>query len=88
MASLLKIYKGLIVKYPLRAQAVQAGILMATGDQIAQNLIEKRKFEDLDLVRTCQFFAIGFCVSVSSKCQIKLLNLKNSRMLNSVDNFA
>ncbi|XP_043287781.1 protein Mpv17 [Venturia canescens] len=63
MSSLLKVYKNLIVKYPLRAQAVQAGILMATGDQIAQNFIEKRQFNDLDFLRTSQFFAIGFCVA-------------------------
>lgn len=38
---------------------------MALGDQIAQNFVEKRKFQDLDLLRTSQFFGIGFCVGVS-----------------------
>ena len=64
MGSLLKLYKNAIVKYPVRAQAIQAGILMATGDQIAQNFIEKRKFGDVDFVRTSQFFAIGFFIGV------------------------
>ncbi|XP_034943333.1 protein Mpv17 [Chelonus insularis] len=62
MGSVLKIYKNLLNKYPLGMQAVQAGTLMAIGDQMAQNVVEKRKFKDLDFIRTAQFYAIGFCI--------------------------
>ncbi|KOX78146.1 Protein Mpv17 [Melipona quadrifasciata] len=60
MLNVIKIYRRLLTKYPLLTQATQAGTLMALGDQIAQNLIERRKIKDLDFVRTAQFGCIGF----------------------------
>ncbi|CAG5102631.1 Similar to MPV17: Protein Mpv17 (Bos taurus) [Cotesia congregata] len=39
MSRFLKFYKQLLVKYPLGLQALQAGALMAVGDQMAQNLL-------------------------------------------------
>lgn len=42
-----------------------SAILMATGDQLAQNLVEQRKLENLDFKRTANFAVIGlFCVSI------------------------
>lgn len=40
---------------------------MALGDQIAQNLVERKKLKDLDFVRTAQFGCIGFFIAVSIK---------------------
>lgn len=39
---------------------------MAVGDQLAQNLVEKRQLKDLDFLRTAQFYAIGFCFGVNN----------------------
>ncbi|XP_076162012.1 mitochondrial inner membrane protein MPV17 [Ptiloglossa arizonensis] len=63
MANIMKIYQRLLLKYPLSTQAVQAGTLMALGDQIAQNLVEQRKIKDLDFVRTAQFGSIGLFIA-------------------------
>lgn len=56
-------YRRLLTKYPLAIQAVQAGTLMALGDQIAQNFVEQRKFKELDFVRTAQFGSIGLFIA-------------------------
>ena len=37
---------------------------MAFGDQIAQNLVEKRSFNKLDFIRTAKFAGIGFFIAV------------------------
>ncbi|XP_033331782.1 mitochondrial inner membrane protein MPV17 isoform X1 [Megalopta genalis] len=63
MRSIIKLYQRVLTKYPLRTQAVQAGILMALGDEIAQNLIERKTFRELDYMRTVQFACIGFCIA-------------------------
>lgn len=60
MTSIIRMYQRLLKKYPVATQAVQAGTLMACGDQIAQNLIEKRKFKDINFKRTGHFACIGF----------------------------
>lgn len=38
---------------------------MALGDQLAQNLVEKRTFDELDFKRTAGFAGIGFFLAVS-----------------------
>ncbi|KAG5866484.1 hypothetical protein JTB14_004007 [Gonioctena quinquepunctata] len=40
-------------------QSVRSGVLISTGDLIAQTVIEKRSREDVDLCRTARFFTIG-----------------------------
>ncbi|XP_057331291.1 protein Mpv17-like [Microplitis mediator] len=62
MSGFFKLYKQFLNKYPLGLQAIQAGALMAAGDQLAQNLVEKRNFNELDFVRTAKFYAIGFFI--------------------------
>ncbi|KAG7205823.1 hypothetical protein KM043_007764 [Ampulex compressa] len=56
-------YQKLLKTFPIATQAVQAGTLMAIGDQIAQNVVERRRFENLDFKRTAQFASIGFFIS-------------------------
>ncbi|VDM33272.1 unnamed protein product [Hydatigera taeniaeformis] len=59
MSSLVKLYHGysnLLVKYPVRTQAISTAIIMGSGDIIAQKLVEKRKWEPS---RTIKFGAIG-----------------------------
>lgn len=51
---------------------------MALGDQIAQNLIERRKIKDLDFIRTAQFGCIGFFLTVS---KFNTNILKNSMLI-------
>lgn len=63
MRNVITLYQRLLAKYPFRTQAVQAGILMGLGDEIAQNFIEQRKFKDLDFKRTTQFACIGLCIA-------------------------
>ncbi|XP_012221087.1 protein Mpv17 [Linepithema humile] len=55
-------YQRVLRKYPIGTQAVQAGILMGLGDQIAQNFIENRS-KTIDFVRTMKFAGIGFFIS-------------------------
>ncbi|GAB0097414.1 Mpv17-like protein [Sergentomyia squamirostris] len=52
-------YQKTLTKYPLLTQSIQTGILMASGDLIAQTFVEKTNINKLDYLRTGQFFAIG-----------------------------
>ncbi|CAL7943482.1 unnamed protein product [Xylocopa violacea] len=63
MLNVVKMYRRLLTKYPIIVQATQAGTLMALGDQLAQNLIERRQIKDLDFIRTAQFASIGFFIA-------------------------
>lgn len=60
--SLSSLYKRALVKYPVLMQSVQSGILMGTGDVIAQTFIEKQKLSSIDGMRAFRFFGIGFCI--------------------------
>ncbi|KAJ8670585.1 hypothetical protein QAD02_001844 [Eretmocerus hayati] len=62
MSQIFRVYQNFLRRYPFGMQAFQAGILMGIGDQIAQNLVEKRPLKNLDYVRTGQFAVIGFCM--------------------------
>ncbi|CRK92502.1 CLUMA_CG006041, isoform A [Clunio marinus] len=58
MSFLLRSYKKGVSRFPYIAQGVQASILMATGDAIAQIGVEKKtKF---DFQRSSHFLLIGF----------------------------
>ncbi|KAG5876922.1 hypothetical protein JTB14_007385 [Gonioctena quinquepunctata] len=56
---ILKMYKRLLVKRPILVQSLQTGILVSTGDLIAQTVIDKKTLETLDLARTARFFTLG-----------------------------
>ncbi|XP_055612592.1 protein Mpv17-like [Uranotaenia lowii] len=60
--SLSTLYKKALVKYPVLVQSVQSGILMGSGDVIAQTLVERRKLTDIEGMRAFRFFGIGFCI--------------------------
>ncbi|XP_006612128.1 protein Mpv17 [Apis dorsata] len=63
MWGIIKVCRRVVTRYPIIIQATQAGILMALGDQIAQNFIEQKKFKELDFLRTAQFGSIGFFIT-------------------------
>lgn len=56
-------YKRLLSRHPILTQSVQTGLLMASGDVIAQKIIEKKY--KLEYLRTAQFFALGTLTVVS-----------------------
>lgn len=75
MAKFVELYHGysnLLVKYPVRTQAISTGVwlisaqfvavIMGSGDIIAQKIVEKRKWEPS---RTVKFGAIGLFAIVS-----------------------
>ncbi|KAH0949444.1 hypothetical protein HN011_000295 [Eciton burchellii] len=62
MRNLKIIYQRALTKYPVGTQAIQAGMLMGLGDQIAQNFIENNS-KTIDFIRTMQFTGIGFFIS-------------------------
>lgn len=65
--SLTSLYKRALVKYPVLVQSVQSGILMGTGDIIAQTMVEKRTIGTIDGMRVFRFFGIGFCIGVGPR---------------------
>lgn len=58
-------YSKVLKKHPILVQAVQSGILMGTGDVIAQTFLEKTEIKNLNILRTAQFFGIGFFIGVN-----------------------
>lgn len=65
MKTLSKLYHGysnLLVKYPVRTQAISTAIIMGCGDVIAQKIVEQKK--KWDFVRTAKFGGIGLIVIV------------------------
>lgn len=66
MGRLTKLYCKILDKHMLLVQSLQAGILMGTGDLIAQTCIEKRKISHLHYHRTGEFFLLGTCLVVST----------------------
>lgn len=61
MRNINRLYQRMLRKYPVGTQAVQAGILMGLGDQIAQNFIDNSR--TIDYIRTMQFAGIGLFIS-------------------------
>eukprot|EP00088_Acartia_fossae_P007435 TRINITY_DN13495_c0_g1_i2.p1 TRINITY_DN13495_c0_g1~~TRINITY_DN13495_c0_g1_i2.p1 ORF type:complete len:183 (-),score=16.46 TRINITY_DN13495_c0_g1_i2:391-939(-) len=62
MAFIWRQYTRVLEKYPWRTQILQSGILCATGDAIAQTLVERKKLSDFDPSRSAKFFILGSCV--------------------------
>lgn len=62
MAYVWRQYVKLLEKYPFRTQIMTSGILCATGDTIAQTVVERRKLSEFDPSRTAKFFMLGSCV--------------------------
>lgn len=62
---LLRTYQRLLNKHFLIVQSVQTGVLMSSGDIIAQLAIEKRKISECDLLRSAKFGFLGTCFVVS-----------------------
>ncbi|KAK3907694.1 Protein Mpv17 [Frankliniella fusca] len=62
MRTLLRLYQNAVQRYPMSAQAAQTGLLMTTGDIVAQTVIDKRGLHDLDVGRIARFGAIGACL--------------------------
>ncbi|XP_018579729.1 protein Mpv17 [Anoplophora glabripennis] len=60
LAKIGRIYRYMLCKHPIITQSIQTGLLMASGDVIAQKIIEKRC--ELNSLRTAQFFALGTVV--------------------------
>ncbi|KAL3282233.1 hypothetical protein HHI36_005428 [Cryptolaemus montrouzieri] len=58
----IRTYKKLLQTYPLLVQSVQTGVLMGTGDMIAQGFIEGRSLKNLDTKRTITFCGLGTCL--------------------------
>ena len=61
----LSVYKRVAEKFPFLLPSIQSGILMGTGDFIAQKFLEKRNFQTLDRARLLRFSTIGFCIGVN-----------------------
>lgn len=85
MWGIIKVYRRVVTRYPIIIQATQAGILMALGDQIAQNFIERKKFKELDFLRTAQFGSIGFFITVLDHVLLVFCSLQ-SKISHSIDN--
>lgn len=58
-------YSQVLKKHPILVNSIQSGILMGTGDVIAQSFLEKTEIKNLNILRTVQFFGIGFFIGVN-----------------------
>lgn len=65
MSALFRTYKRLLQQYPIVSQCVQCGILMGSGDLIAQTVVERKKLQNINFERTAQFACVGFLIVVS-----------------------
>ena len=52
---------------PVLIPSIQTSILMATGDVLAQTIVEKKRNEKYKLKRTCQFAGVGLILTVSKQ---------------------
>lgn len=62
MAGLWRAYSRFVDKFPWGSQILQTGVLCASGDVIAQVLVERKKLEDFEISRVGRFFIMGSCV--------------------------
>eukprot|EP00092_Neocalanus_flemingeri_P000357 GFUD01000379.1.p1 GENE.GFUD01000379.1~~GFUD01000379.1.p1 ORF type:complete len:183 (-),score=49.43 GFUD01000379.1:64-612(-) len=62
MAGLWRAYTKFVDKFPWGSQILQTGVLCASGDVIAQVVVERKKLEDFEMARVGRFFIMGSCV--------------------------
>lgn len=74
MCGILRAYRTLLQQHPLISQSVQTGILMGTGDFIAQTLVDRKELKNVNLTRTFQFAGMGLFVVVSKCLNTHLLS--------------
>ena len=62
MASLWRGYTRLVERFPWGSQIGQTGVLCATGDVIAQLVVERKSWSEFKFSRVGRFFIMGTCV--------------------------
>lgn len=58
-------YSNLVKKHLLGVQAIQTGLLISTGDLLAQTAVEKNKMSEINYSRTSKNFIFGVGLVVS-----------------------
>lgn len=59
-------YQTLLKNHLLTVQSIQTGVLISTGDLLAQTVIERKKISEVNVSRTSKFFILGVGLVVSS----------------------
>jgi len=62
MASLWRAYSRIVDRFPWGANILQTGVLCATGDVLAQVLVERKSWDKFEMKRVGTFFILGACV--------------------------
>lgn len=65
MSGLFSKYQAFLTKHPVLTQMIQTGLLVGSGDIIAQTVVEKRTIRTYNPIRTVQFASVGFFIVVS-----------------------
>lgn len=60
--NLIKLYISHLKKFPARTKISTGGVIVGTGDILAQQFIEKRKFKEHDWSRTGRLTLVGLCL--------------------------
>lgn len=58
-------FKNILKKHLLVVQAIQSGMLISSGDLLAQIAVEKKRISEINLTRTSKFLIIGAGLVVS-----------------------
>lgn len=64
LSAVFQTYKRLLQQYPIASQCVQCGVLMGSGDLIAQTVVERKKFHNINFQRTAEFACVGLFIVV------------------------
>jgi len=62
MSRIWRAYNKFVDRYPWGSQILQTGILCASGDVIAQVVVERKKIQEFEISRVGRFFLMGTCV--------------------------
>ncbi len=71
-----KSYQRTLEKRPYLVQAIQAGILMGSGDLCAQTFFPTSESNEIDYIRTLKFCSIGFAFVVRKITSQKSKNIE------------